>query len=47
MDFELGEEEEVALVIEICKLAGVSIREADVTNIAMGLETQGAQKETI
>ena len=47
MDFELGEEEEVALVIEICKLAGVSIRETDVTNAAMGLDTQGAQKETI
>ena len=46
-DFELGEEEEVALVMEICKLAGVSIREADITNVAMGIENQGTQKETI
>jgi hypothetical protein len=47
MDFELGEEEEVMLVIEICKLAGVSIRETDITNVAMGLDNQGTQKETL
>jgi hypothetical protein len=47
MDFELGEEEEVALVSEICKLAGVSIREVEVSNIINGLDNQNTQKETV
>lgn len=44
-DFEIGAESEVALVLEICKLAGVTIREAEVTQIASGMDSQNEQKD--
>ena len=33
-DFEISEEDETELVIKICKYAGLSIREADVVQVA-------------
>lgn len=44
-DFELGADAEVALVLEICKLAGVTIREADITQAAIGLDNLNEQKD--
>jgi hypothetical protein len=44
-DFELGADDEVALVLEICKLAGVTIREAEITQAAIGLDNQNIQKD--
>lgn len=44
-DFEIGAESEVALVLEICKLAGVTIREADITQAAIGLDNMNEQKD--
>ncbi len=44
-DFELGADDEVALVLEICKLAGVTIREAEITQAAIGLDNQNLQKD--
>jgi len=44
-DFELGADTEIALVLEICKLAGLTIREADITQASIGLDTQNMQKD--
>lgn len=44
-DFELGPDAEVNLVLEICKLAGVTIREADITQAAVGLDNVNTQKD--
>ena len=44
-DFELGEDEMVNLVIEICKLAGATIREADVVNFAVSSDSMESQKQ--
>jgi len=43
-DFELGADAEVELVLEICKLAGITIREADITQAAIGIDAQNTQK---
>ena len=44
-DFELGAEAEVPLVLEICKLAGLTIREADITQASIGLDNLNTQKD--
>ena len=44
-DFELGQDESVPLVIEICKLAGVTIREADVVAFANNADVLDSQKQ--
>ena len=44
-DFELGQDESVYLVIEICKLAGVTIREADVVAFANNADVLDSQKQ--
>lgn len=44
-DFELGDEDMVNLVIEICKLAGVSIRDTDVVNFGISSDATDSQKQ--
>lgn len=44
-DFELGQEESVNLIIEICKLAGVTIRENDVVTFANNADVIENQKQ--
>jgi len=44
-DFELAQEDSVSLVIEICKLAGVTIRETDVVNFAISSDATESQKQ--
>jgi hypothetical protein len=44
-DFELGMDDSVSLVIEICKLAGVTIREADVVTFANNADVLESQKQ--
>jgi len=44
-DFELNSSSETELVLEICKLAGITIREADITQAAIGLDSQNTQKD--
>jgi hypothetical protein len=44
-DFELGADDEVSLTLEICKLAGLTVREADITQASIGLDTQNMQKD--
>lgn len=44
-DFELGQDDMVSLVIEICKLAGLTIRDADAVNFAMQADATETQKE--
>jgi hypothetical protein len=44
-DFELGFDDSIALVLEICKLAGVTIREADVVTFANNADVLESQKQ--
>lgn len=44
-DFELGPDDETKLVLEILKLSGLTIREADITQAASGIDQQQFQKE--
>lgn len=44
-DFEIPASDETELVIKICKLAGLSIREADVVQLAMNEEQSNFVKE--
>ena len=46
-DFELGTEDEPKLVVEILKLAGVTIRETEITQLAQGIDQQETQKENM
>ena len=46
-DFELPVEAEAKLVVEILKLAGVTIRETEITQLAQGLDQQETQKENM
>jgi len=46
-DFELGPEDEPKLVVEILKLAGVTIRETEITQVAQGIDQQETQKENM
>lgn len=46
-DFELGPENEPKLVVEILKLAGVTIRETEITQVAQGIDQQETQKENM
>lgn len=46
-DFELGQEDMVSLVIEICRLAGLTIRDADAINVASQLDAAQTQKENL
>ena len=44
-DFEIAPEDEPNLVLEILKLAGLTIREPEITQAAIGLDTAEFQKE--
>jgi hypothetical protein len=44
-DFELPQEDEPNLVLEILKLAGLTIREPQITQAAVGLDAADIQKE--
>ena len=44
-DFEISSSDETELVIKICKLAGLSIRENDVIEVANAIENQEFQKQ--
>jgi hypothetical protein len=44
-DFELGQEDMVSLVVEICKLAGVTIRDNEVVQFANQSDVLETQKE--
>lgn len=46
-DFEISSADETELVIKICKLAGLSIREKDVIEVANAIENQEFQKQNI
>ena len=46
-DFELPKSYETELVVKICKYAGISIREADVVEVASAMENQDFQKENL
>lgn len=44
-DFELGPDAEVALVLEICKLAGLTVREPEITQASIGMDNINTQKD--
>ena len=46
-DFELGPDDETGLIIEILKLSGVTIREAEVTQAAAQIDAIDTQKENV
>ena len=46
-DFELGEDDQTSLVIEILKLSGVTIREAEVAQAAAQIDAVDTQKENV
>jgi hypothetical protein len=46
-DFELGADDQTSLVIEILKLAGVTIREAEVAQAAAQIDAVDTQKENV
>jgi len=46
-DFELGADDQTSLVIEILKLAGVTIREAEVAQAAAQIDAVETQKENV
>lgn len=46
-DFELGPDDETGLIIEILKLSGVTIREAEVTQAAAQIDAVDSQKENV
>lgn len=45
-DFELSDDESVNLIVEILKLTGLTIREAEVTQAAAGIDQQNASKDS-
>jgi hypothetical protein len=45
-DFELSEDESVNLIVEILKLTGLTIREAEVTQAASGIDQQNTSKDS-
>ena len=46
-DFEMSDEDTPLLVIEILKLAGVTIREAEVSQVAQSIDATETQKENM
>ena len=46
-DFELGADDEASLIIEILKLSGVTIREAEVAQAAAQIDAVDTQKENV
>lgn len=46
-DFELGPDDETSLIIEILKLSGVTIREAEVSQAAAQIDAVDTQKENV
>ena len=46
-DFELGSDDETKLIIEILKLTGVTIREAEVAQAAAQIDAVETQKENV
>jgi len=46
-DFELGPDDEASLIIEILKLSGVTIREAEVSQAAAQIDAVDTQKENV
>jgi len=46
-DFELGADDQTSLIIEILKLAGVTIREAEVAQAAAQIDAVDTQKENV
>ena len=46
-DFELGQDDETKLIVEILKLSGVTIREAEVAQAAAQIDAVETQKENV